>query len=171
MTKDPADLTLCAWDVSWNGVDLGYVDDVDPTGLEPILEEKKVGSLGDIVLGHWIIGLKGMIKSQHRQLPVTFYQAVSPWWSSGDIALTPALWHKDFYDYAQKLVLHPNHIAAGTKTLDITLLKAVPMFKPPKRNNKPPELVEINWLLYPDRSQLVTSGSLIAAFGYIGAGP
>lgn len=158
------------YDVTWGTLDLGAVDAVKPD-LKLKLAEKKVGSIGDIVVGHWIIGLEGTITVEAREVDLVQLQGLMPWYTSGSIPLTPATWHKDLYDYAAKLTIHPNDLPILTLTQDITLLKAVPMIRPAERDGVKPDVLNIEFSFYPDRAQLVTSGSLLTAFGYIGAAP
>ncbi|QOV90886.1 hypothetical protein [Humisphaera borealis] len=166
-TYDIANLKLGAWDVTWGSTEFGAVDDVTPT-LDLILKEKRVGSLGPIDLGHWILGLGGMIVTNFREITAAQYQALFPWWTSGSIPLQPSGLNTDLYSYAALLKLHPNEIAEATTTFDINLLKAVPKkVTPPNRNGDVPDVVRVEWQFYPDRAQLGT----IKAYGYIGAPP
>jgi hypothetical protein len=163
-------LKLGAWDVTWGSFFAGAVDSVTPT-IEMMLKEKRVGSLGPVDLGHWIMGLSGMIVTSHREITAEQYQALMPWWTSGSVPLLPQTFHKDLYDYAQLLKLHPNELSAGTTTLDLNLLKAVPKkVTPPDRNGDTPDVIKVEWAFYPDRS-LLTTGSPVLAYGYVGAPP
>ncbi|MGB7157120.1 MAG: hypothetical protein WBD40_03575 [Tepidisphaeraceae bacterium] len=170
MAYDVTRIRLGNYDLKWGSYDFGLMDKVKPDIRMKTLP-KKAGSIGDVELGEWIIGLEGTISGEVREIDVVTYQKLMPWWVSGDISLLPAVWHKDLYDYAAKLVLHPNDLPALTTTQDITLLKAVGMFVPAERDGGTPDKMMATFKFYPDRAQLVTSGSLLLAYGYIGAGP
>jgi hypothetical protein len=166
MDYTPANTRKGAWDVTWNSVAIGAVDEVDPTGLMIKLDEIKVGSMGDTVLGRRIIGLEGVIKVQMREIVVANLQALMPWWSSGAIALNPAANNVDVYTYAELLNLHPQEEGAST-ALDINLLKVFPKIPVGwKRDGNNNELISIEFEPYPDRDQFP-----LKVYGYVGAVP
>lgn len=169
---DISRLTLADYDCKWKKaggayVVLGAVDKVTPD-IQIIKKPKKVGSVGDVELGHWIIGLQVQITTEMREIDRTQFETLMPWFTSGNIPLVPTTWHKDTYDYAGPLVLHPNHLGVGTTTENIILYKAVPMIRPADRDGVNDEKLIITWSAYPDRTQLNTGGALLLDYGRIG---
>src|SRR5689334_5858058 len=152
------------YSVVWNAFDFGAIDSVEPD-IELDTDELMVGSVGKVVLGRRIIALTGTIKVVAREIDAALFQKLNPWWSSGPIGLTPATIHKDLYDYAQLLTIHPNDVDAAT-TEDINLLKAYPRFKPMKRDGVKDDLVEVEFEFFPDRAQIPA-----LVYGYIGTPP
>jgi len=167
MAYDFTRLRLGNYDCTWNAVAMGAVDKVTPN-LELITKEKKVGSLGNLVIGHWIIGLGGDITCEFREVDLTHFQKMMPWYVSGNIPLVPATWHKDLYDYAATLILHPNDLPAATLTQDVVLTKCVPMFKFPDRDGENPDKPAVKFMFYPDRSQLTVAGAPVLSYGTFG---
>jgi len=165
--QDTTDLILSAYSVKWNSNDLGWVDKVEPK-IELITKEKKVGSLGDVAIGEWFVGLKGVVSIEFREPCLDLAQKLMPWWSSGVINMSPAM-SVDLYTYAQRLILHPREIAAGTLTNDLSFLKAVP-HKPYQvnRDGNTPDVWALDFVLFPDLSKLATVGLV---WGYVGDPP
>jgi len=158
------------YDITWGSLFLGSMDEVDPSAMEMVTKPIKVGSIGDVELGQWVIALKGPLKSVAREIDITQYQGLMPWYSTGSISLTPATWHKDLYSYAQQLTVHPIDVSGTAE--DITLLMAFPMIKFPKRNGEDEKTdLEIDWLYWPLRTQLTTPGSPLLCYGYVGPAP
>jgi hypothetical protein len=158
------------YDLTWGSVFMGAADEVDPSGLEIETKEIKVGSMGQVPIGEWIIRLKGTLKAMLREIDIAQIQALMPWYTSGSIPLLPATFHKDMYAYAQILTVHPQDVSGTAE--DITLLKAVPTFKKPKRKgDDEATALETEWRFWPDRAQLTTAGSPVLAYGYIGPVP
>src|SRR3954468_14701573 len=147
-----------AYDVKWGSVVLGSVANVEPK-IEMVTKPIQLGSLGDVDVGEWIVGLKGTIDMALEEIDLTQFQTLMPWYTSGSIPLMPTTWHKDLYAYAQALVLHPTDLPAATLTQDLTLLKALPKFTPPKRDSRNDEVLNVSWKFFPDRSQLVNQAS------------
>ena len=122
------------YDVKWGSYSLGFVDKVSPD-LKLVTKVIKVGTLGDIMIGERIIGLQGGVKVEVRELDAGTLNALMPWsatagsatpgTSSTSIALVPAAFHTDLYDYAKQLTLHPTHLPASDVSQDMVLLKAV----------------------------------------------
>ena len=165
--KDPTHLKLTAWDVAWNSNDLGWADKVTPK-LDFITKEKKVGSLGNVPIGEWFLGMTGVVTAEFREIVLDLVQKMCPWWATGATMLTPAA-GVDLYTYAQKLVLHPHDIAAGTLTDDLTLYKAVPL-KPyaVERDGETPDKWAVDFKIFPDLSKLAALGLV---YGYYGVAP
>lgn len=151
--------------------DFGLLDLVEPN-FELITAPIQVGSIGDVPLGEWILGLKGKITTALREIDLTTYQKLCPWWASGSISLIPTAVKADLYQYAGLLTLHPTDIAAATVTQDINLLKAVPrpiaLMK--RDGKKKEEQLVVEWTFWPDRAQL-TQASPLMVYGYIGTPP
>ena len=166
-TYDFSRLRLGNYDVVWNSVFMGATDKVNPD-FTLKLKEKKVGSLGDIVIGHWILGLEGKVTCEFREVDKTAMQKVMPWYTSGNIPLVPATWHKDLYDYAQTLILHPSDLAEATVDQDLAFTKTVPIYRPMERDGETPDKIIIDFMLYPDRSQLTTGGAPVLTYGNYG---
>lgn len=167
-------LRLGNWDLRWTkagGVlhDFGAVDKVTPD-IEIVTVPKKVGSVGDVELGEWIVALKGTIRAELREIDLTTLQKLMPWWTTGNISLIPATWHQDLYDYAGLLTLHPSDLPTATVTEDVHFLKAVPMFQPMARDGVAPDKLLATFKFYPDRAQLV-AGAPLLSYGHIGTAP
>lgn len=175
MAYDRTRLRLGNYDVSWTKaggslVSFGLCDKITPD-LELVTLPKKAGSIGDVALGEWIIDVRGTIKTELREIDLTTLQNLCPWYTSGSISLIPATWHKDVYDYAGLLTLHPNDIATATTTQDLNLLKAFPTFKPMARDGITPDKIEVTWRFFPDLSQLVSTIPPLLVYGYWGTPP
>jgi len=166
-TKNIAHKDLSNCSATWNSVDLGYIKSGDASGLQLKTKELVVGHFGDIPIGAIIIGMQGTLKLTLEQVKKESKQQLSPWWASGVVPMTPALRHKDLYDYAQVLVIHPIGVS-GTDE-DISLLKAYPMWKPPKFDGKEFQEIEVEFMFWPDRALLATNN--YPTYGYFGAPP
>lgn len=158
------------YDVSWtaNGGTSyahGYVDDVG-VDLKLLLQPIKVGSIGPAILGHRVRGLSedSKVTVECREIDLTHFQKMCPWFTTGSVALSPATINKDLYDYAGPLIVHPNDVTGTTQ--DITLVKAVALRGFMSRNGDDDDVVVIEYRVYPDRAQLPT-----LVYGYIGAAP
>jgi hypothetical protein len=169
MSFDPARLRLTNWSVKWATVDFGLVDRVTPN-IELVTKEMKAGSIGDVKIGEWVIGLTGTITVELRELDVVTRQKLSPWWTTGSISLNPTTYHQDLYAYAALLTLHPLDVAAATHTQDLNLLKAVPKFKEMEGDGNESNKIVAEFEFYPDRTQLLATTPLLV-YGYIGDPP
>jgi hypothetical protein len=151
------------FDVTWASYAFGAVDKVTPD-VKLVLSPLSVGSVGRAVLGHRIVGVEGAVVVMAREIDLTFFQKMLPWYSAGSIALNPATINKDLYDYAGLLTLHPQDVDATTQ--DINLLKAVPQIKHMDRDGVKDDAVQVTFTFYPDRTQLPT-----LVYGYLGTAP
>jgi hypothetical protein len=163
MAYDLTRTRLYNYDVTWDSYAFGAVDEVAPD-FEIKVKEIKIGSFGDVKVGERIIGLEGKIKVMAREIDITLLRKMLPWYTSGSVPLLPATVHKDLYDYAKLLTIHPIDISGTTE--DLTFLKAVPRFKPMQRDGTKDDVVEVNFEIFPDRTQLPT-----LVYGYVGASP
>lgn len=152
---------------SWNALTLGLVKEADPTDWKLKTKELKVGKYGDIKLGEIIIGMEGSIKTVLEQVKVATIRQLCPWWSSGTVPMTPAIRHKDLYDYAQQLILKP--VGEATTDNDITLLKVFPKFSHAKGDGNEFREITVEWVPFPDRAALATNK--YATYGYFGPPP
>lgn len=156
-----------AWNVTWNAAGVGTVYEVQPD-LSYELEPIKRASTGKIVLGEWIVNLKGMVKVQLADVQLALEQAMAPWWSVGSIPLMPTSAPPvNIYQYAQELILHPVDQGATT-TEDLHLTKTVPM-KPVsmKRQGEKDDLWEMEFRIFPDVGRLQAATPFLT-FGYVG---
>lgn len=156
------------YDPSWTAAGgslwaMGFVDRVTPN-ITIVTKDIKVGSVGDVVLGKRIIAVTGTVRIEAREVDLTAYQKLMPWYSSGSIPLNPATIHKDLYDYAGLLTLHPTDVS-GTGQ-DLSLVKAVPLITPMDRNGNDDDRVIVDFHFFPDRTQLPT-----LVYGYVGPVP
>lgn len=153
------------WGASGSQYDFGAIDKVN---VRSVITKKeiKVGSVGDVVLGHRVIGLEAAISFEAREIDLNFLKKVHPWWSSGAIAMLPATVLQDLYTYAQILTLHPNDLADGTVDQDRNFVKAVPVLESSDRDGVNDDKDMVTFLIYPDRTQLPAR-----IYGYIGAIP
>lgn len=166
MAYDITRTRLTNFNVKWGSYDFGAIDEIR---VRAVIQKKeiKVGSVGDVVLGHRVLGLDAAISFAAREIDLTFLQKVHPWWTSGPIAMIPATALQDLYSYAAQLTLHPNDLAAGTVTQDRNYLKAVPVLDTTDRDGVNDDKDMVTFLLYPDRTQLATA----RVYGYIGTPP
>jgi hypothetical protein len=155
MSVTPANLRRNNWNVTFNSVDLGGVDEVDPD-LELMLEPITVGSMGKAILGYRIIGLsKDEITVEVREITRAIIEKLIPWSGGAGAAidLSPPV-NTDIYAYAQVLLLHPNDVAGGTTSQDLEFLKAVPIQTMNlKRDGQADDVWQIKFKILPDRSQ------------------
>lgn len=156
------------YDLSWtaNGGSLfalGFVDKVTPD-ITIVTKDIKVGSIGDVVLGKRIIALTGLVRVECRELDLTAYQKLMPWYTSGAIPLNPATINKDLYDYAGLLTMHPTDVSGTAQ--DISLVKAVPVIHQPDRDGVADDKMIVDFHFFPLRTSLPT-----LVYGYIGPVP
>ncbi len=141
-----------SWGVSYGGTSLGWIDSADP-GIELVTKEIQVGSMGDEVLGEWIIRVKAEPKIQFREICATLAAALVPWYSgSGPIPISPEP-GKDLYEFAKELRLHPSDVTPGDTNYDIVYPKAV--FRTPftpKRDGVSVDMLEGTFSTYPVRT-------------------
>lgn len=154
-TDSLAAMDLFTFKVFWKGTTLGFVKEVDPTGLKPISKEKKVGNFGEAVIDRIRMGVTGSIKTTLHQVKAAVIKDLCAWWTSGPVPLTPSALHFSEYDNAGALRLHPFGIADETVTDDLTYVKAFPVFTPPKAGGDWRE-IEVEWNIYPDQTQLAS---------------
>lgn len=166
-TKNIAHKDLSNIESTWDGVNLGYVRSGDLSGFGLKYKELQVGEFGDIDVGAIIIGMNGLVKLELEQVKAATKQQLSPWWVSGVVPMTPAIRHKDLYDYAKPLILHP--VGTSGTAEDVSFLKAVPLWKPPKFDGKEFQIIEVEFRFFPDRALLATNG--YPTYGYHGAPP
>jgi hypothetical protein len=163
MPVDFSRLQVSDYDVTWGSYALGSVDKVTPK-LTLKLKEIKVGTLGDVVIGKRIIGLEGTVEVECREIDIVAIKGLMPWSAAAgnaspgtsvvQIPLVPALFHKDLYDYALALKLHPTHMGADVST-DMNLLKAVPhMSYLGERDGVGDNKVLLEFEFFPDRGSL-----------------
>lgn len=162
---------LSAFAPTWDSYDFGAVDKLT-FALELITKPIKVGSVGDVVLGERIIGLGGNITIEAREVDRALLNKMLPWAGTSppsSLSLLPTTFHKDLYDYAKLLKLHPRGI--GNETEDLNLLKAVPRWKAMDKDGINDDKVMISFSFFPDRSVLETGGSILLTYGYVGPVP
>lgn len=169
MAYDIARTRLTNQNVKWGPLASQYnFGAIDRINVRSVITKKeiKVGSVGDIVLGHRVLGLDAAISFEAREIDLTFLQKVHPWWTSGAIGMLPATALKDLYDYAQLLTLHPNDLPDATVNQDRNYVKAVPLLESADRDGVNDDKDMVTFLIYPDRTQLPNR-----IYGYIGAVP
>lgn len=156
-TLNLANLLLFDWDVTWGTFAHGGVDKVTPK-IAYTRKPKKVGSVGDVELGAWIVGLSAAITVEHREIAKTFYQKIIPWnagnTDTASVPLFPSTLNADEYAYAAALILHPSHLLAADTTQDFTFPKAYPHLMPSEADGENPNKCIVEYTLFPDRTQL-----------------
>lgn len=169
-TKDPSKIDFRGYDLTFKGVTMGWMNDVDPSALKLVMADKKIGALGDILIDQVVIGLTGTVKTEMAQTDLVSLRAATPWApSSGSIPLTPGSQYQSLYAYAGVLVIHPRGVSDTSE--DITLLKAVPLPSWIKMSDgKKQRGLAVEWSIFPDQAQLVAD-SPVLAYGYIGPAP
>jgi hypothetical protein len=164
--ENTAHMDLTGYEVKWKTLTVGLIKDVDPTGLKPKKKEKKIGKIGDIVIDRVSIGMDGSIKMTLHQVNKTVIQQLCPWWTSGSVALTPATKYHSEYANAGELRLHP--LNSGATDEDIVLLKAFPIWGPPKGDGENWREITVEWNIYPDQTAAL-AGTVV--YGYYGDPP
>jgi hypothetical protein len=157
--------TRGAWQVTYNGTDMGLVDMVDPTKTELMFEDITTGTTGKKnVIGQRFVGAKEIISVQFREITVAMQRALCVWsnQSAGTpVVLAPPL-NADMYSYGKVLLLHPTDRADTDTTMDLTYNHAVCLKVPlPKRDNGSEDVVEVDFRNYPDRPGMQTSSGVI----------
>lgn len=153
-----ANLRRFDYNCVWNSIDHGYVDAVM---IDPQLaySDKKVGSLGKVILGAWGDAGDPIVEVELREITRTLLEKMAYWFagSAGQaVKLSPPA-GVDIYTYAQLLTLHPTDIAGGTTSQDVTLLKAVPIWGMKLTVNGENDAVyKMRFRGFPDRSGLPT---------------
>lgn len=155
-TLNPNKLAITDWDVKWGTYGFGGVDKVTPD-IKLVTKPKKVGSLGDVDLGAFIVGLSGSIKVEVREIDHTLYEQVVPW-NNGTVQTSVPLFvpskPADLYDYAKVLVLHPSTLASNVTNLDVVLSKAVLLNSyPGERDGVNDDKNVFEFIFFPDRAQ------------------
>lgn len=163
-TDNLAEQSLSNFEATWNGTSVGYVQDADPSTWQLKTIPRMAGKFGDIEIGRIIIGMAGEIKMTLEQVKKETVRQLCPWWSSGTVPMSPAIRHKDLYDYAQQLIIKP--VGAGNTDDDITLLKAVPLFGIGKGDGVAWRKINVIWVPFPDRTALASNN--YATYGYFG---
>lgn len=167
---DVTKFNLFDWDVTWGSFALGAVDKVTPK-LSLKLKEKKCGTIGDVILGHWIVALEGSIDVEAKEIDHTFFEKTIPWNAgqvNASVPIFPSSLNADLYSNAAKLVLHPHHLAANNTVLDLTLIKAVPLLLGPgEADGVEPNKTLLSFIFYPNRDDLATA----LVYGWIGPEP
>jgi hypothetical protein len=169
------------YDVTWGAYVFGAVDKVDPSGMKIKTKPIKVGTLGDIMIGERIIGLEGTLKIEIREVDQVTLKALVPWAATAgqatpgsaavSIPIIPATFHKDRYDYALPLKLHPTHLASSDTSQDMVLLKAVGNFVYlGDRDGVKDNALAAEFMFFPNRSDLTASPPLVN-YGYYGVAP
>ena len=148
-----------AYQVVFNGNDMGLVDDVDPTKSVLMFEDITTGSTGKKnVIGLRFVGAKVLISVEFRQITVAMQRALCSWGdqSSGStISLTPPL-NSDLYQFAQPLLLHPTDRSDTLMDVqyDHAVCTKVPLMK---RDNGKDDVVAVEFQVFPDRPGMNTS--------------
>jgi hypothetical protein len=155
------------WVPTWNGQPLGYCDDTDP-GLTALYDAIGAGTLGKIRMGDRFVGLEGDITLMMREPTLSIIETMIPWGvdGNGEYLISPPI-NTDMYTYAQLLNLQPSsRVAASDHTLDLNLVKAVPIHVPNafKLTGKQDDVMPVKFRIYPLRTALPA-----IIYGYIGA--
>jgi len=171
MTKDASKMRISGYAVTFKGDSLGWMQDVDPSGIKVLKVDKLLPEIGNIVVDKVIIGMDGTIKTVLQQVDIAALRAVIPWApTSGSIPLVPSTQYQSDYSYAGALVLHPRAVADDSE--DITFVKAVPMFPklPKSSDGKTWNTLEVEWTPFPDQTVLIADTPVLS-YGYIGPAP
>ncbi len=111
-----------------------------------------------LIWGRGWLGIELAITVEHREIAKLAYQKFIPYnagnTNTASIPIFPATLNVDEYVYAQTLVLHPSHLAAGTTALDWTFPKAVPTVMPNDADGEKEVIVVVEYTIYPDRASL-----------------
>lgn len=158
------------WAPKWNGNALGTTMEVDPAlklQMEPITR----GTTGKIVLGYWITGLEGSIKCTLPDISSTLLTNLLPFTAGaagGSAPLHPVGFNVNLYSLAQELVLHPVDLGADVSQ-DLHFPKSAPVNPVNvKRDGTKDDLWQVEFVIFPDLSQLIASSPKVV-MGYMGA--
>jgi hypothetical protein len=163
-SKNLDEMDLFTFEVFWKSTTLGYVKEVDPSGLTALIKEKKVGNFHEQVIDRVHLGVQGSIKTIVHQVKAETVKQLCPWWTSGPVPLAAPTIGFSEYANAGALRLHPFGVADLTVTDDINYLKAFPIFTPPKASGDWRE-IEITWNIYPDMTQRAAGSNVTHYFG------
>ncbi len=152
--------------VKWGTDDLGFIKEVDPTGLKMIWKELTIGNIGPAVLDKQFQGLTGEVKFALHEVKIATIQKLCPWWTSGSVPITPTTIGWSQYANSKLLNLHPYTVAAGTTTEDRNYLKVFLEFTDPKAEGNTWRQVDVTATLFPDQALLPA-----LTYGYRGPVP
>jgi hypothetical protein len=172
MARDLTKQRLYNQDVKWNNAEPSFVETVDMSGLKFITKDRKVGTIGDVVLGEVFIAMEGVIKVEFSQIGAAMYRALMPWQVVDEpVSITPPTLHKDLYDYAQALNLHPHDLPADNVTEDWVFVKTVPRLIGGKFDGVNWNNVSCEFRVFPDRTKAVDPTTPLLEYGYFGGLP
>jgi hypothetical protein len=168
----PPPATRGAYQVNFNGNDMGLVDMVDPSKSALIFEDITTGTTGKKnVIGKRFVGAKIMVSVAFRQVTVAMQRALCSWANSNNgssVVFTPPL-NADMYTFAKPLILHPTDHTDADTTADLVFdhacIEKLPLVK---RDNGSDDVAEVDFYIFPDRTAMQTStGTITLDQGFI----
>lgn len=169
-TKDLANLDGFNYEVTWKGTSIGWVKDVDLSGLQPKMFERKIGELNNITIDRVHKGgLEGTLKTTLHEVKVDRIRQLKTWAAStGAFTVSPSAEYFAEYANAGPLIFHPR--GASTTADDVTFLHAYPKTDLPTFAGEEDRVMSVEWNVYPDRTALIATPSTIV-YGYHGPAP
>ena len=165
--KSAVNMDLLTYEVLWNAESIGWVEDVDPTKIQWVEVEQKIGELGGIVVDQRFMGLQGVLSTMLHEVSKERQRQLMPWAAStGTILGTPSAQGYSKYAASKILRFHPKGISDDS--LDLVFPKAFPNLKLPSSGGSKFRSMGCDWNSYPDQSTLV-AGTM--TYFYIGAAP
>ena len=161
MSFDITKTRLTDYTFVWNGVDFGCTDKHTPDHA-PKIQPIQVGSMGAAMLDGRIVEHTIKITSELREINLTNYKALSPWYTSGNLGFLPAGPGIKLSTYAHLLKLHPIDLGSTT-TEDINYTYAIPIFSPMTADGVTDNKLIVTVYVLPDPAQFPN-----LVYGYIG---
>jgi hypothetical protein len=153
-TKDIDETSQTIYEVSIDGTDVGYVDDIE-VEIKYSTQPRMLQQIGKKqVLGHRLDGVEATVKGKFRQTGREQLKLFFPWCPTGPMAFSPVTLGVDLYSYAKEVILHPLYMGADA-TRDRIFNKAVIITGPKeKADGSDDDALEFQMFAYPDRSEL-----------------
>jgi hypothetical protein len=169
--KALGNMRVITYEAVWKTETIGWLSDVDVSGIQNVVIEQKVGELADVVIDRVHRGVQGTIKTTLHEVITERIRQLMPWAAAtGAFAANPTADLYSEYVAAGPLILHPRHLAANVTTDDITFVKAFPRLVMPKSMNNNYATMEVTWNIYMDQTALATTPPTYVAW-YRGPAP
>lgn len=156
ITKTTASMDAFKYECLWKTVTLGYCKDVDPGNVQLNWLPLTTGETGSTVLDRFFEGLdpNSSVSIVMHQVKVETLQTLCPWWTSGSVIMTPAMWYSQRAN-AGLLRLHP--IGVSGTAQDLVFPLAYPTFRLPRGNPQGQSTfreIPTTWFMYSDATAL-----------------
>ena len=153
MDKKISDTKLTTYEVVYGGASLGLVDGVE-FKVTPELQDIKCDEFHEQVLDKRAVGYEVKLKGNLRQITLESYKIAGIPWHETNLNLTPTKLGQSMYSSAKALVLHPHHLPATDKTLDIEIDHALIISGLELKNSEKDAAIPFEILALPDHNKL-----------------